>query len=126
MLTSVVCPARSICLGIDGDGALITTTNAAAAVPVWRHSLPLELGLTVTCSAKLWCFALDGEGDLYTSPNPTSGRFVWSRAHPDNSLAQSDFGLPPLTPLFSCPSSRFCLTVDPLGRILIGKRHLPH
>jgi hypothetical protein len=124
MLTSVVCPARSICLGIDGDGALITTTNAAAAVPVWRHALPLELGLTVTCSANLWCFALDGEGDLYTSPNPTSGRFVWSRAHPDNSLAQPDFGLPPLTPLFSCPSSRFCLTVDQIGRILIGQRHL--
>ncbi len=119
VLTAVACRSATLCVGTNGDGAVITTTRPRSGNPAWSLTGPRRRALLVTCATVLWCFALDQRGDIFSSLKPARGARHWARAHPDGAL--SHMSGPVSQTLFSCPATRLCLTVDRVGKALVGK-----
>ena len=88
-LTGVSCPAVSLCVAVDNQGDVVTSTNPLDPASGWTAT-SVEAGtsnqgptllLGVSCPSSSLCVALDEFGNVVTSRQPTGGASTWRIAN---------------------------------------------
>jgi hypothetical protein len=108
--SGVSCASESLCVAVDGQGNVLSTSNPTALHPSWSiaakdEGKPLD---AVSCVAGGPCVAVDGRGDALVSSG--SGASTWSPPAPLG-------GGNPLTGV-SCASASLCVAIDDEGDVL--------
>jgi hypothetical protein len=111
--TSVSCPAQSLCVGVDGDGRVLSTGHPTAAIPAWTAASidPGQRLSGVSCASASLCVAVDARGEAFASTDPTGGAGSWSAKAIDAGRELTGV---------SCPASTLCVAVDSAGDALVG------
>jgi hypothetical protein len=117
-LSGVSCQSVSLCVAVDGDGNVVTSTNPTGGASAWHiaHVDAASLctpgsgcfGLSgVSCPSRSLCVASDQQGNVVTSANPTGGAHAWTTTKVNSSIAGvfTSVGV-------SCPSLAFCVAVN--------------
>jgi hypothetical protein len=118
-LNGIACPSVALCVAVDADGHVLTSTNPLAGARTW-HSTDIDNDYSITsvsCPAASLCAAVDGQGNALASTDPTGGTPAWAIARVDTSITEpSPFGGGPgLLRGVSCPTVSFCVAVDSVG-----------
>lgn len=124
-LTAMSCPSVSLCVGVDGAGDVVSSTDPTGGAGAWTVSFvddginyecyhydltgpTCQPGLwAVSCASPSFCVAADDAGNLLSSSDPAGGASAWSGA--------GKYGAGPMSAAFdgvSCPSVAFCAVVD--------------
>jgi hypothetical protein len=111
----IACPSTSLCVAVDHDGNVVTSTHPAAETSAWSAT-HAEGAATyfgggaggISCTSAPLCVAIAGPGDIITSTDPTGGADAWANASIDTA---------PLDGI-SCVSSGLCVAVDADGYVL--------
>jgi hypothetical protein len=84
-LLHIGCQSTTLCAALTEDGAILISTDPAAADPRWRVSRPAVPPATVTmtadavsCPSAKLCVAVDDEGDVLASSDPTAADPAWA------------------------------------------------
>jgi hypothetical protein len=105
LLTGVSCPAVSLCVAVNANGDVLTSTDPSGGGDAWEIShINGTSSLTgVSCPSVSLCVAVGGNGDVISSTNPTGGASAWSLVHvgPEQ----------PYLSGISCPSQSLCVAV---------------
>ena len=124
-LTGVSCASATLCVAVDDQGNVITSSSPMGGPSAWK---PVNIdsksagcgysgncyGLTgVSCPSASLCVAVDAVGNVFTSTNPGGGASAWRTADVDGSStfctpASGCFGLNRV----SCSSASLCVAVD--------------
>jgi hypothetical protein len=112
---SCVSSTASLCVAVDGDGDVASSThplNGAGAWSVARVGSGSPL-IAVSCPSLHLCVAIDAASDVLTSTDPAAGAAaVWVlSAHDLEATNTANSYIPSLTNL-SCPSVSFCMAID--------------
>ena len=72
-LTGVSCASVSLCVAVDKQGAVVTSTNPTGGASAWQVThVDGTTSLTgVSCQSVSLCVAVDSAGNLLSSTNPT-------------------------------------------------------
>jgi hypothetical protein len=84
-ITALACPSASLCVGVDSNGYVLTSTDPAGGPSAWtiapvdtaaqyENYSPLVL---VSCPSISLCVAADFTGNIVTSTDPTGGASAW-------------------------------------------------
>lgn len=122
-IVALACPSASLCVGADGSGDVLTSTNPSGGASAWKltplesgHSpapLALASGLTsISCPSVSFCVAADRRGDALASTDPTGGASKWRSVNVDPKP-----GILGITSV-SCPTRSFCVAVDSSGNVV--------
>ena len=108
--SGVSCASESLCVAIDRQGNVLSTSDPAASHPSWNvvgkdEGKPLD---AVSCLAGGPCVAVDERGDALVGSG--SAAAAWSPPTPIGADS-------PLTGV-SCASSSLCVAVDEKGEVL--------
>jgi hypothetical protein len=111
---AVSCPSEALCMGVDGAGNVLSTTDPTAAAPSWTSASvdPGQELSAVSCAGASLCVAVDRKGNALLSTNPTAGSAGWSGKPAD--LGHGLTGV-------SCPSASLCVAVDAAGNALVSE-----
>jgi hypothetical protein len=101
-IVSVSCPSTSLCVAVDDDGDVMTSTNPAGGASAWTVA---DIDGTdqinsLSCPSTSLCVAVDTVGNILTSTDPTGGTSAWKTA--------DVAGVTELTAV-SCPSATLCI-----------------
>ena len=108
----VSCPSVSLCVAVDQQGNVFTSTNPAGGLPAWSGPIDINQGgfmNAVSCPSVKLCVAVS-DGSVLTSTNPAGGASAWSApvsTHASNVLLA-----------ISCPSVSLCAWPTTCGRAL--------
>jgi hypothetical protein len=103
---TIDCPSAKLCVAVSA-GRIISSADPGARRPTW-HLVNLARAVSYpSCPSTSFCAGLSG-GDVVTSAHPTGGRHAWKIINIDGAARLSNL---------SCPSARFCLALDSLGRV---------
>ncbi|MHB1930279.1 MAG: hypothetical protein ACYCUG_12815, partial [Acidimicrobiales bacterium] len=83
--TGISCPSVSLCVAVDVNGNVVTSTNPTGGVSAWTAA-NVDPGNTlsgVSCPSASLCVAVDGSGNVVSSTNPTGGASAWTAANVD-------------------------------------------
>ncbi len=112
-LLQIGCQSTTLCAALTGDGAILISTDPAAADPRWTVSRPNVPPATVTttadavsCPSAKLCVALDGSGDVITSSDPTAAEPAWTVSR----LRGVPLGDEPNE--IACPTTSLCAAVS--------------
>jgi hypothetical protein len=102
-LSSVSCPAPTLCVAGDADGDVVTATVPTASAAAWTITKvdPNAEGGTIrlACPVVSLCVGVDGTGGVLTSTDPSSPAGTWQLTRlPSGRLDQ-----------LSCPTSSLCV-----------------
>lgn len=114
------CPSASLCVGGDGSGNVVTSTDPTGGRRAWKiaHIASTEINgggcaengtcFGVSCPSVSLCVAVDGVGNVLTSNHPAGGARAWrtSNAYPGGDLRG-----------VSCPSVSLCVAFS--GRNIV-------
>ncbi len=110
----VACPSASLCVAVDSDGNVVTSTSPTGGPSAWKVTTidsSWDSGLTgVSCPSTSLCVAVDDFGDIFTSSNPGASPPTWTP------LLQADPGHAFFS--VSCPSTSLCVAVDNVGNVV--------
>jgi hypothetical protein len=115
-LNAVSCPSISLCVAVDQNGSVASSTNPTGGRSAWRladvdGTAPLS---SVSCPTTGLCVAVAGStGNIVTSTDPTGGPGAWVVAHVDSGAIPIFFG-----GYVSCPSTSLCVLADGSGNVL--------
>jgi hypothetical protein len=110
ILESVSCPSASLCVAVDHDGNVVTSTDPTGGAGTWTAVNIEATFLThVTCPSTSLCVATDWVGNIWTSTDPTGGASAWTSAVVADSEHPED-----LTGI-SCPTTSLCVAIDGNG-----------
>jgi hypothetical protein len=111
-INGISCPSNGLCVAVDGQSHVISTTNPGAGASAW-HVTTVEQGdgilFGVSCPSTDFCVAVDSGGNSLTSTDPTGGSSAWTVSDIDGSNEIN---------AVSCPSVDFCAAVDRSGDAL--------
>ncbi len=103
-ITGMSCPSTSLCVGVDGDGIVLSSTHPASGRP-WRLvHLNAPVLTAISCPTAKMCIAGDPVGDIWASASPTGGAAGWRRSVVD----PTGDGFTAV----SCASTTLCVAVD--------------
>ena len=106
-IVDVDCPTSGLCVAVDSDGNVITSTDAAGPAASWSAADVIGSSLhSVSCASPTLCVAVSTAGNLVTSTDPTGGVGAWT---------ESFSGFRSYMRAISCPTTSFCLVVDKEG-----------
>src|SRR5438445_10673591 len=79
-LPAASCPSSSLCVAVDVNGNVVTSSNPTGGATAWRvTNVDGSNALTgVSCPSSVFCVAVDGSGNVATSSNPTGGAAAWT------------------------------------------------
>lgn len=114
-LTGVSCPTSTLCVAVDNQGDVMSTTRPGAGAKYW--SKPLRIDPTaadgsttaidgysgiaaISCPTATLCVAVDNSGQVITSTDPTGAASAWT--------VTAITGAPVLTSV-SCYSAALCV-----------------
>jgi Alpha galactosidase A/Alpha galactosidase C-terminal beta sandwich domain len=109
--TAVDCPLESLCVGVDGGGHVLSTTDPTDTAPAWEV-VSIDAGQklsSVSCIAGALCVAVDDRGEAFVSTNPTGGAAAWASRTIDAGRELTGV---------SCPTTTLCVAVDAAGAAL--------
>ncbi len=110
-LTGVSCSSASLCVAVDREGHVLSSTDpAAGATANWSsREIDGKTPLTgISCPSTSLCVAVDHEGHVLSSTDPAAGAASWSSREIDGKI--------PLTGI-SCTGT-LCVAVDHEGHVL--------
>jgi hypothetical protein len=111
-LTGVSCPSVSLCVAVDIEGDVLTSTNPTGGAAAW--SRPLQVSSDgafkgVSCATTSMCAAVTWYGSIAASTNPTGGAAAWSHFVVANEKTFE---------AVSCPSPVLCVVVGRIGGVV--------
>jgi hypothetical protein len=113
-LMALSCPFASLCVAVDLNGNVLTSTNPTGGASAWTTALvdegsgPLSSVLnSISCPTTTFCVGTDTGGNVVVSTNPTGGASAWTTTNVTSSLDR-----------VSCPSSTFCAAISYSGDVL--------
>jgi hypothetical protein len=110
-LLGVSCPSTSLCVAVDGNGNVVTSTDPAGGGGWTVANVDGANEFDgVSCPSTSLCVAVDAHGNVVTSTNPTGGAVAWS-------APTAIDGSNKLWAV-SCPSTSLCVAVDAYGNVL--------
>jgi hypothetical protein len=109
-ITAIACPSVSLCVAVDGNGYVLTSTDPSAGAPAWTVA-PVDvtpgqynaLG-PLSCPSVSLCVAADFTGNMIVSTRPMGGTSTWNLIP----VESNTYGF--LTDL-SCPAKSLCVGV---------------
>jgi hypothetical protein len=105
-ITGMSCPVVSLCVGVDSEGTVMTTTDPGANRG-WRLTRLRSRGFAgVSCPTVNLCVAVDVNGNVWSSTSPTGGSGAWTRSHVDSGAGFT---------AVSCPTASLCVAIDDFG-----------
>lgn len=114
-LRAISCPSVRLCVAIDAQGYVVTSTAPAGQVSAWRRtSARLDLSSSdpvpsaIDCPSMRLCVVAD-DHDLFVSSKPQGGAYSWSSVSIDPGAGVTSV---------SCPSRSLCVAVDDRGDVL--------
>jgi hypothetical protein len=110
-LSGVSCPSSGLCVAVDLDGDVVTSTNPTGGATAWKvtHVDGTNELSGVSCPSSGLCVAVDQGGNVVTSTNPTAATPTWTVTKVESTDWQ--YGV-------SCPSSGLCVAVDSDGNVV--------
>ena len=121
-ITAIACPAASLCVGVDGAGNVLSSTNPEGSAESWRIANidPPNALSGLSCPSLSLCVAVDGAGNAATSTDPAGGRAAWAIDRIDPSINdRNSFSFEPnLLQGVSCPLASLCVAVDDVGNAI--------
>jgi hypothetical protein len=74
-LSVVACSSTTLCVAVDGAGAIFTSINPASVRPAWQmEEVDIRNSIDgLSCPSRSFCVAVDSAGNVLTSTNPASG-----------------------------------------------------
>jgi hypothetical protein len=117
-LTGIDCPSASLCVAVDDQGAVLTTTDALDQGSWTRQSIDPGHGLNgVACTPSGACAAYDDRGTVLESATPASAG-SWSATSLE---AGTDvYGRPIALLAGGCPTNQLCVITDSVGNAFYG------
>jgi hypothetical protein len=114
LLHGISCSSRTLCVAVDNKGHAVSSTNPAAASPIWRGSeIPgLADPQAISCVATALCVTVSWNGGAGISTDPAADRPHWSAAVIGADLHFIDS--------VSCPSISMCVVVGGDGVVAIS------
>lgn len=113
----ISCPTAYLCVAVDGEGNVRTSTNPTAGRAAWTTRRVDRRGAALTgvsCPSSRLCVAVDNRGNVFTSSHPAAGPGAWT----ESSVDRFDGGLNAV----SCPSAHLCFAVDGNGNAVTSTR----
>lgn len=109
----VSCPSTRLCVVVDSEGHVETSTNPTGDAAAWTHTDLHDAGgfTGISCRTVSFCVAVDAVGNAFTSSDPTGGATAWKRRNINRSI--------PLTGI-ACPTTSLCVAVDGYGYAAVG------
>jgi hypothetical protein len=120
--TAISCPSDSLCIAVDRQGNIYTTSDPAAGPEAWTETqtgpanwtgAATKVTVELACPSAQLCVAFDDDGSVLTI-DPTAGPDAW--AVTPGVDPPSHIGLGGLS--LSCPSATLCVAVDGAGNAL--------
>jgi hypothetical protein len=111
-LCDLSCPSTSLCVAMDGQGNVLTTTDPAVGNSWTITYLGGEAnweGSGVSCTSAPLCVGITEGRSIVTSTEPTGGPGAWSRTEVDSNASIG---------AVSCVSETLCVAVDKRGNVL--------
>jgi hypothetical protein len=107
---SLSCPSASLCVAVDDDGQVLTSTDPAGGASAWDVADidGTDAIASVSCPSLSLCVAVDAAGHVLTSTEPAGGASEWKTAEPAGPTQLNSV---------SCPSTALCV-VGGLGLVL--------
>ena len=103
------CPSTGLCVALEDNGTVHTTTDATSPDQTWSTSS--LLGSTplasLTCPSTTLCVAADNDGNTRTTTDPAGGIGSWTPTQSIN-LGQSSYD--PVSSS-SCPTTNLCVAI---------------
>jgi hypothetical protein len=108
---SVACPSATLCVAVDADGNVLTSTNPTGGSSTWQRSLvdPGTWFASISCPSASLCVAGDGDGNLVVSSDPTGGVDAWSK----DSVTPGA-----VIDAITCPTTSFCVAGNQAGQVI--------
>jgi hypothetical protein len=111
-IQNVSCPSSSLCVGIDENGRVVTSTNPGGGAGTWSTPVTIGSGNSlshISCPTTSLCVGVTA-GAVVTSTDPTGGAAAWSAP------VTVDGG----STLYaiSCVSTSLCVAVDGSGNVV--------
>ncbi len=119
-LDAIDCPATTLCVAVDHDGGIVTSTDPVAGGRAWRRDdVDANNFLTaIACPSTTECVATDNTGAIVSSADVPAGFATWTvapDADPSTTQFQSDNAGPTLMRGIACPTTAECIAVDAAG-----------
>jgi hypothetical protein len=117
-LTGVSCPSVGLCLAVDNEGNVLSSTDPTNP-STWSRAL-IDRGHAldgVACASSNMCVAFDDRGTALQSPTPTVPA-SWSAASLVSGL--DVYGKPIALAAGSCPTNTLCVLTDSVGDTISG------
>jgi hypothetical protein len=103
-INALSCPSTTLCVGMDSQGNLLTTTDPTAPPTGWdRFSIGTYGESNVACPTASFCVALGddaGAPSVVTSADPTGGPNAWHTSDLPREWSAPEF--------LTCPTANFC------------------
>ncbi len=126
-IEALSCPSRSLCVGVDGNGNIVSSTHPTGRSTAWKVSLVGVLStrpsmlpgtvyphqVSISCPSASLCVAVGNYGTAAISTNPTGGRSAWKLT----TIEPSGRAYTNLTGV-SCASTSQCVAIDAGGDVL--------
>jgi hypothetical protein len=111
----VSCAATGLCVAVDYDGNVVTSTNPTGGAAAWKVTKVDPAGglQGVSCPSTSSGVAVDINGNVVASTNPAGGASAWKVTHVVGGSSQVG-GLSGV----SCPSIALCVAVAQNGYVI--------
>jgi hypothetical protein len=88
-MEDVSCLAGPLCVAVDNNGNVVTSTNPAGGPSAWTSTEIDGSNVinAVSCIAGPLCVAVDADGNILTSADPTGGVSAWTVTDVDGATA---------------------------------------
>jgi hypothetical protein len=107
IINGISCPSTSLCVAVDSDGQVLTSTDPTGGSLAWTRTL-IDTGSIsglsgVSCASPTQCILMDGfSGALFRSTDPTNP-YLW---------ASSQLHLDTVLTTIACPTTEQCVLGD--------------
>ena len=107
MMIGLSCPAANVCVGVNSNGEVDTSTNPTGGPSAWTLTAIDSVAIrSISCPTTSFCAASDSAGNTFTSANPLGGPLAWTKTNIDGTTNLNSV---------SCVSSSSCVAIDSSG-----------
>jgi hypothetical protein len=109
---AISCPSASLCVAVDAQGDVITSTNPTGGGKAWTlTTVDTQTGIdAISCPTTSLCVGVDNAGNVVVSTNPTGGASAWTMSNIDKEKFQD----------VSCPDANLCVASDNDGGVVVS------
>jgi hypothetical protein len=116
-LTALDCRSTTLCVGGDGVGNLVVSTDPTAGASAWTLTEQVDPGAQITavsCVSATLCVAAANDGAILHSTTPTGAASSWKKT-------TGVFNTGNYLNSLSCPSATLCVGVDRKGQVVVSR-----